>query len=433
MSPILSCVLVGKMRKNAYLVLQPSYSAESLAEYNDDDSTIVSTSSTTSAANNCPTATYSDAGVARLCGHPMIAHSISDVDGFPLVEFTVQASHKENHPNAHDEQQHCHGDAAVSSSVETNTVPEVDKSVTMRRPFRKAGSVPCQPMKTSISADNVKYFSTTPDINFIKFGNNHNGQLSPYRFEAKASSYRSCPRSASAHTGLKSAYQFGSLCNLVTCSSTSSIFQPTNHQDDVSSTYNSSIKKSASHPLIRSITGKVNPIAESLHRPSIKSFKENSTSPPNVRGNPDRLLNDSVSLSTENSLQLEARFKFSQPSSVQQAVATRLLVDTPQCYSDVEKDPESSEIYCTDEIIVSHLASKDVCKQLFVAAECEPSPVCQESDEKVDTKSSEASENVETTAATDEKNRITHSDLLAEISSDLAEKHRYVLSMCNFC
>jgi len=373
--------------------------------------------------------------VARLCGHSVIPHSISDDDGFPLVEFTVQTSNKEDHlsgpstSSGNDKQQHCHGDDA---SLEETGVPEIDRYVATRRPFKKAGSVPCQPLlKTSASADNVKYFSTIPDINFIKFGTNHEGHLSPYRFEAKASSYRSCPRSISAHNGLKTAYQFGSLCNLVTTnpySSSSSIFQPTNHQDDVNNNAcNSSIKKSTSHPLIRSVTdGRT----ENLHRPNIKTFKENSTSPPIVRGNQYKLLhNDDVSLSTKtkNSV-VETRFKFSQPASIQQPLATCLLVDTPQCYSDVEKDSESSEIYSTDEVIVRHLASEDVCKQLFIADDHpDQSPLSRkQSDENVDSKCSELPDVVRKNVESDANGKIEYSDLLAEISSDLAEKHRYV-------
>ena len=442
---LLCCILVGKMRKNAYLVLQPSYSAESLAGYNDANgeiSTTASTGATTSAANSCSIAAYSDAEVARLCGHPVIRRSISDDDGFPLVEFTVKTSCKEDYlskpsTSSGNDEQHCHVDDAISSSLENTGAPDIDKFVTTRRPFKKAGSVPCQPLlKTSISADDVKYFSATPDINFIKFSNNREGHLSPYRFEAKASSYLSCPRSISAHNGLKEAYQFGSLCNLVTAnpySSSSSIFQPTNHQGDVkSSAHNSSIKKSTSHPLIRNITDKGYPIAENLHRPSIKAFKENSASPPNVTGNhQDRLLNDCVSpsMKTKDGL-VETCFKFSQPASVQPAT-TRLLVDTPQYYSDVDKDPESSEIYSTDEVIVNQLASEDVCKQLFTSAEDEhadQSPVSQKrSNENVDSKHSELSDGVQKSLDSDANGKITCSNLLAEISSDLAEKHRYIL------
>ena len=437
------------MRKNAYLVLQPSYSAESLTDYNEangEGSITATTSTTTSVANNCSKAAYSDVEVARLCGHSLIPRSKSDDDGFPLVEFTVQTSSKEDllsKPSAssgNDEQQHCLGDDAVSSCLEETLVPEIDKFVTTRRPFIKAGSVPCQPLlKSSVSADDVKYFSKTPDINFIKFGTNHEGHLSPYRFEAKASSYRSCPRSISAHNGLKASYQFGSLCNLVTAnpySSSSSIFQPTNHQEDVkSNTYNSSIKKSASHPLIRSVTDNVNPIAENLHRPSIKTYKENSTSPPNVRGNQDKLLHGDMSPSTrtKNSL-VETHFKFSQPSSVQPS-ATRLLVDTPQYYSDVEKDLESSEIYSTDEVIVRHIASEDVCKQLFASDDHpDQSPVSiRQSNENGDSKHSELSNDVQKDLDSDTNGKTTCSDLLAEISSDLAEKHRYTKISNHIC
>ena len=427
------------MRKNAYLVLQPSYSAESLTDYNDANGEGSIMATTTSVANNCSTAAYSDVEVARLCGHSMIPRSKSDDDDFPLVEFTVQTSSKEDllskpsSSSGNDEQQNCLGDDAVSSSLEETLVPEIDKFATTRRPFKKAGSVPCQPLlKSSVSADDVKYFSKTPDINFIKFGTNHEGHLSPYRFEAKASSYRSCPRSVSAHNGLKASYQFGSLCNLVTTnpySSSSSIFQPTNHQEDVKcNAYNSSIKKSASHPLIRTVTDNVNPIAENLHRPSIKTYKENSTSPPNVRGNQDKLLHDNVSPSTRTKDSLvETHFRFSQPSSVQPSAMCRLLVDTPQYYSDVEKDPESSEIYSTDEVIVSHVASEDVCKQLFTSDDHpDQLPVSQrQSNENVDNKHSELSNDVQKDLDSDANGKTTCSDLLAEISSDLAEKHRY--------
>ena len=398
-------IITGKARKNAYLVLQPSYSIESLVDHDQDiDASVTISNHFTSTSDNTEASG----------SHKTIPLSKSE-DDFPLVEFSMSASFQKstNKPSSpmfsqrHDTEDTVtkHGDALAGE-------------------LHDLGSAPCKPMKTSISADNVKYFSVTPDINFVKTSSDNHVQLSTYKFEAK-SSQCGYPRSISAHQGLKSSYQFGSNCNLLNtdsststqsndlCNENSSVgvhdtFKSTNGKS-------SSLKKSASHPVICSFadtqthTGGNNNCT--LQPKSIRRLKSSSVSPSKCTVNP------SDKTKPKNK---KTQFEFSQPVVVQPVTAYVLEVDSPQQYSDIEKDPECSEIYCVDEVPVDYLPSQDVRKQLFTDTDSEVFSHQKEVDDgsKDDELFGNPLKNSETSV-----NRKC-SGLLEEISSDLAEKHR---------
>jgi len=102
----------------------------------------------------------------------------------------------------------------------------------------------------------------------------------------------------------------------------------------------------------------------------LRGFKSSSLSPAKITGK----ISD-IGKITKPKINDGMQFKFSQPSVAQPVAAYVLEVDSPQQYSDIEKDPECSEIYSIDEVPVSHLASQDVRKQLFADAENDHSEI----------------------------------------------------------
>ena len=416
---MLTYYIVGKTRKNAYLVLQPSYSMESFVDQDPNCEHSASVASSSHLASTCDNTEMPES-------HKTIPLSKDD-DGFPLVEFSMSTSvqkcvDKSSTPVGTD-----HGNTK-------GTVENDGHHFAGRLPNVKSKSVPPKPLKTSISADNVKYFSATPEINFVKISDSHE-HSNPYKFEAKFTRY---PRSISDHQGLKSSYEFGSGGNLLKSSvnSTSACSHTKDLQDEDSSTKTqntskftndaSSLKKSTSQPVICNLTtgAQKNTIGISTHYPNSRSFKSSSLSPSKITGD--------TSNYTRPKKNSGMQFEFSEPAVVQPAAAYVLEVDTPQQYSDIEKDPESSEIYSTDEVQVSYLESQDVRKQLFTDGEHDHDEVCPPhqgggggKDDKLfgnSLKNTEA--NIPTKC----------SDLLEEISSDLAEKHRYYNYICvNSC
>ena len=401
-------LIVGKTRKNAYLVLQPSYSIESFADDHDPDfdqntNASVVTNHLTSAHDNAKTIPLSQSE-----------------DDFPLIEFKMSASVQKSINKLSTPV--CTEKRDIKDTGANNDGPLVGQP----HNFVKSGSVPCKPLKTSISADNVKYFSATPEINFIKINDDHK-KSNPYKFEAKSTPY---PRSVSAHQGLKSSYQFSSTCNLsstnVNSSSTHNLSENLcneNRSVDAQNALkftdnNSSLKKSASHPVICDLvdTQKNTTGGSGTHHQKLRSLKSSSLSP--------SLITRDTSKSTKPKGNNGMKFKFSEPAVVQPVAAYVLEVDSPQQYSDIEKDAECSEIYCTDEVPVSHLESQDVRKQLFADTENDPADVLPHQKEldggsKDDELFGNPLRNAETNIDT------KCSGLLEEISSDLAEKHRY--------
>ena len=410
------CIIVGKTRKNAYLVLQPSHSIDSFVDHDQNCDQDV----------NVPVATnnhlLSTHGNAEMSGpHKTIPLSKSE-DDFPLVEFTMSVSVQKsvNKPST---------PICIKQLDTKDTATNNDGSLAGKpHNFMKSGSVPCKPLKSSISADNVKYFSATPEINFIKISENHE-KSNPYKFEAKSTHY---PRSVSAHQGLKSSYQFGSDCNLLTSNINSSSTQSQskdqhgeNGAADIQNAFEfthggSSLKKSASHPVICNFTDiQKNGTGNSAHACQPMGFKSSSLSPAKITGN-----TSDIGKGTKPRNNDGMRFEFSEPAVVQPVAAYVLEVDSPQQYSDIEKDPERSEIYSMDEVQVSYMESQDVRKQLFADAENDhgeafPDQKEVDSGNKDDELFGIPLKNPETSA-------LKSSDLLEEISSDLAEKHRYV-------
>ena len=407
----LLCFIVGKTRKNAYLVLQPSHSIDSYVDHDQNCDQNV----------NAPgPSTCTNTEMSR--PHKTIPLSKSE-DDFPLVEFTMSVSVQEsaNKPST----PVCIEQPNNRETATNNDGPIAGKPCN----FMTSRSVPCKPLKSSISADNVKYFSATPEINFIKIGDNHE-QSNPYVFEAKSTHY---PRSVSAHQGLKSAYQFGSSCNLLTShvdsSSTqghSKELQGENESTDTQNAFkfthvDSSLKKSASHLVIcDSADMQKNGTGNSTHHP--RDFKSSSLSPSKITGN-----TGSIGKGIKPRKNDGMKFEFSEPAVVQPVAAYVLEVDSPHQYSDIEKDPECSEIYSMDEVQVNHIESQDVRKQLFADVENDhseafPNPKEVDGDNKdnelfgIPLKNPEAS-------------TLKSSGLLEEINSDLAQKHRYVI-MC---
>ena len=408
---------IGKTRKNAYLVLQPSLSIESFV---DESQTCDQSDSASVVANNHLPITCDRTEVSG--PHKAISLSKSD-DDFPLVEFTMSVSAQKsiNKPctPGSDEQPNAKT-AAANDTAKT----DVRFPGGRRHNFMKSGSVPCKPLKSSISADNVKYFSVTPDINFVK-SNDNREPLNPYKFEAKSTHY---PRSASAHQGLKSAYQFGSISNFLTSNNDSSSLQkhsevshdkskPVDNQSIFKFTNGrSSLKKSASNPVICNLADvKKGRTTNGTHQGNSRGFKSSSLSPSKITGNTG---DKGAKPRKKNTM----RFEFSEPAVVQPVAAYVLEVSSPHQYSDVEKDPECNEIYSTDEVQVSYMESQDVRKELFADAEIEHGEAreaagCSKDEELFDN----PLKHLETT--------MTHkkcSGLLEEINSDLAEKHRYV-------
>ena len=408
--------IVGKTRKNAYLVLQPSYSIESFVDKDpncEHSASVAASSHLTSTCDN-----------TEMPGsHKTIPLSKGD-DGFPLVEFSMSSSIQKSVNRSSTP-------VCTKQDDTKDPVANDDHSCTGRLPNVKSKSVPPKPLKTSISADNVKYFSATPEINFIKINNDEHKQSNPYKFAATSSHY---PRSVSDHQGLKSSYKFGSGSNLVK-SSVNSISMYSNSKElcdenrsvDTQNTLKltnrtSSLKKSTSHPVICNLTGAQNATGISTHYPNSRSFKSSSLSPSKITTD-----NIDISKSTKPKNHNGMQFEFSEPAVVQPVAAYVLEVDTPQQYSDVEKDPENSEVYSTDEVQVSYLESQDVRKQLFADAEHDHAEALPPHQKEVDGGSKDDGlfgnplknrENTEANIPT------KCSDLLEEISSDLAEKHR---------
>ena len=400
--------IVGKTRKNAYLVLQPSHSIESFVDDQDVNPPVA-------------TSNYLPCDKAEMGQHKTIPLSKSQ-DDFPLIEFTMSVSVQKsvNKPST----PVC---IETKETATTNDGPLVGKP----HSFMKSGSVPCKPLKSSVSADNVKYFSATPEINFIKISDNHE-KSNPYKFEAKSTRY---PKSVSAHQGLKSSYQLGSSCNLLTSNINSSSTQShsKDHHGENGSVDNqnafkfthggSSLKKSTSHPVICNYADThKNGTGNSTRQPNLRGFKSSSLSPSKITGNTTDIGNVTKPRNNGN---CGMQFEFSEPAVVQPVAACVLEVDSPQQYSDIEKDPECSEIYSMDEIHVSYMESQDVRKQLFADAENDhgvafPDQKEVEGGNKDDGLFGSPLKNPETSA-------LKSSGLLEEISSDLAEKHRYVI------
>lgn len=353
-----------------------------------------------------------------------------DDDGFPLVEFSMSTSVQKHVNKSSTPVCTEHGDTK-------DTVGNDGHHFAGQLPNVKSKSVPPKPLKTSISADNVKYFSATPEINFIKISDNHK-QSNPYKFEAKSTRY---PRSISDHQGLKSSYEFGSGCNLLksSISSTAACSHTKDLRDEDRCTKiqntlkftndTSSLKKSTSQPIICRLTAgaQKSTTGISTHYPSSRSFKSSSLSPSKITG-------DTSNKNTRPKKNGGMQFEFSEPAVVQPVAAYVMEVDTPQQYSDIEKDPESSEIYSTDGVQVSYLESQDVRKQLFTDGEpdrdeaCPPHQKGLDGGGKDDELFGNSLKNTEATTPT------KCSDLLEEISSDLAEKHRYYSYICvNIC
>ena len=402
---------VGKTRKNAYLVLQPSHSIESFV---DDSQTCDQNDSASVVANN---------HLPSTCNHTELSGPISlskSEDDFPLVEFTMSVSAQKsiNKPLTlvSNEQQPNAKNAAINDAAKTN-VPFAGGK---RHNFIKSGSVPCKPLKSSISADNVKYFSATPDINFVKI--NDNCELHPYKFEAKSTHY---PRSASDHQGLKSAYQLGSISNLLTSTNDSSSMQqhsevlhgkskPVDNQNNFKfANGRSSLKKSASNPVICNFADvKKSSATNGTHQGNSRGFKSSSLSPSKITGN----ICDINAKPRKNDTM---RFEFSEPAVVQPVAAYVLEVSNPHQYSDIEKDPECNEIYSTDEVQVRYMESQDVRKQLFADAENDHGGAKETAGSSKDEELFDNPlKHLETTTYK------KCSGLLEEINSDLAEKHR---------
>ena len=401
------CFIAGKTRKNAYLVLQPSHSIDSFVDHDQNCGQNV----------NAPgPSTRDNAEMSR----PQTIPLSKSEDDFPLVEFTMSVSVQKsaNKPST----PVCIDQPNNKETATNNDSPIAEKPYK----FMKSGSVPCKPLKSSISADNVKYFSATPEINFIKIGGQHE-QSNPYKFEAKPTHY---PRSVSAHQGLKSSYQFGSSCNLLTSnvnsSSTQDHFKEQQGENESTGAQNafkfthggSSLKKSASHPAVCNFTDtQNNGTGNSACHP--RGFKSSSLSPSKITDNASNINKGTKSRNNDG-----MKFEFSEPAVVQPAAAYVLEVDSPHQYSDIEKDPESSEIYSMDEVRVSYMESQDVRKQLFADVEndhCED-PKEVGGDNKDDELFGIPLKNPEASA-------LQSSGLLEEISSDLAQKHRYVINV----
>lgn len=403
------CFIVGKTRKNAYLVLQPSHSIDSFVDHdqNCDQN-----------ANAPEPSTCANADMSR--PHKTIPLSQSE-DDFPLVEFTMSVSVQKsiNKPST---------PVCIEQPNNKDTATNIDSHITGKPcNFMKSGSVPCKPLKSSISADNVKYFSATPEINFIKISDNHE-QSNPYKFEAKPTHY---PRSVSAHQGLKSSYQFGSSCNLLTSNVNSNSMQSKEQQGENGSTdtHNafkfthggSSLKKSVSHPVICNFAdAQKNGTGNSASHP--RGFKSSSLSPSRITGDTSNIGKGTKPRNIDG-----VKFEFSKPAVVQPVAAYVLEVDSPHQYSDIEKDPECSEIYSMDEVQVSYMESQDVRKQLFADVEHDhgealSNPKEVDGDNKDD-------ELFGIPLKKPEASALKSSDLLEEISSDLAQKHRYVINV----